>query len=134
MMSSAIPSLRYSNSGLALRFANGRTAIDSASPPLGAASSRARTASANWEMVANRSAGTLASAFSTARSNATGTDGRALRIGGGGSIERRAMRAWTVGPANGGLPASISYNTHPRLYRSLRPSIVTSPPACSGLM
>jgi len=85
-------------------------------------------------MVANRSAGTFASALSTAASIAIGTDGRAVRIGAGSSIERRASTAWTVGPSNGGLPASISYNTHARLYWSLRPSSAASPATCSGLM
>ena len=44
------------------------------------------------------------------------------------------MIAWLVGPVNGGSPVSISYNTHPSPYTSLRPSSARSPAACSGLM
>src|SRR5207249_9485465 len=49
LISSAIPSLRYSNSGSPLGFANGKTAIDSASAKITTASSTARTGSANGE-------------------------------------------------------------------------------------
>src|SRR6185295_10837150 len=45
-----------------------------------------------------------------------------------------ATTANRLGPTNGTLPANISYNTHPRLYTSLRPSSDPSPAACSGLI
>ncbi len=87
MISSAMPSLKYLNSGSPLRFANGNTAIDSPSAPSAVGSARAAKASANWAAVANRSAGTLASAFNTTRSSASDTVGRTLRIGGATSTE-----------------------------------------------
>src|SRR2546425_9127694 len=52
MISSAMPSLKYSNSGSPLRFANGKTAIDSPPSPSVVASSRAVRAAANWAAVA----------------------------------------------------------------------------------
>src|SRR6266849_5879936 len=54
MISSAMPSLKYSNSGSPLRFANGKTAIDSPPSPSVVASSRVVKAAANWAAVANR--------------------------------------------------------------------------------
>ncbi len=115
MISSAMPSLKYSNSGSPLRFANGKTAIDSPPSPSVVASSRAVRAAANWAAVANRSAGALASAVNTARSSASVTVGRTLRIGGAMSTEWRAITACAVRPVNGTDPVSISYTTHARL-------------------
>ncbi len=39
-----------------------------------------------------------------------------------------------LAPPNAILPVSISYNTQPALYTSLRASLPPSPCACSGLM
>ena len=72
---------------------------------LGPAPFRAAT---NSSVVANRSAGTLASATSIARSTAGDTVSRTVRSGGTGELSRLAMIAWAVGPVNGGSPASIS--------------------------
>ena len=44
-----------------------------------------------------------------------------------------SMIASMVGPRNGGVPVSISYNTQPRLYTSVRGS-TSRPLVCSGLM
>ena len=55
--------------------------------------------------------GTLASAFSIARSSSSGTVCRTVRKLGTGSTSCRAMIAGAVGPRNGGSPASISYST-----------------------
>ena len=63
---------------------------------------------ANCPAVANRSAGTGASACRMASSTAGGTVGRTARTLGGGSVSRLATMAWAVGPVNGGSPASIS--------------------------
>src|SRR2546422_10555269 len=65
--------------------------------------------------VENRSAGAFPSAFVTAASTVDGTCRTVLRCG-IGSVSRLAMMAWAVGPVYGGSPASISYNTHARLY------------------
>ena len=62
---------------------------------------------------ANRSAGTRASAFRTARSTDSGTAGRYCRTLGASLESRRAAIACAVGPVNGGSPASISYSTVP---------------------
>ena len=56
------------------------------------------------------------------------------RTDGTGSVKRFMIRACAVLPVNGAEPVSISYNTQPRLYTSLRPSGSFSPDACSGLM
>ena len=64
-------------------------------------------------MVANRSAGARANAFTIARSSGTGIVSRNRRADGTGSLKRLAMIAWLVGPVNGGSPVSISYNTQP---------------------
>ena len=58
--------------------------------------------------MANRSAGTGASARRIAWSTASGTLGRTARTLGGGSVSRFTMIAWAVAPVNGGSPASIS--------------------------
>jgi hypothetical protein len=92
------------------------------------------SAAANSAAVAKRSAGTLASAFRTARSSASGTDARRVCRGGTGSTACRAITAMGVMPEKGGSPASISYMTHPTEYMSLRPSTWLLPPACSGDM
>ena len=60
--------------------------------------------------------------------------GRTVRTEGMLAPRCLAMIACAVGPVYGGSPASISYTTHARLYRSLRPSSRGSPLACSGLM
>src|SRR6059058_5512976 len=92
------------------------------------------SASANAIGDAHRSAGTLASAFVNACSTPGGTAGRSRRTAGTGSTKHLVITACAVGPVNGGSPASISYNTQPRLYTSLRPSKPRSLVACSGLM
>jgi hypothetical protein len=67
----------------------------------------------NSAAVANRSAGTSASAFCTAVSTAGGTVGRKRLSGGAGWMNRFATTACGVGPVKGGSPASISWSTHP---------------------
>ena len=118
-----------------------RTARDGAAPPRGsngsgaASSTRAPlSASANACAVGKRSAGSFASAASTARSTCTGTVSRTLRGDTGRSVSTRATIACTLEPVNGGSPVSISYVTAPSAYTSARASMVRSPIACSGAM
>ncbi len=95
--------------------------------------SRPSSASAKRSAVAQRFAGSFSSPRSSAASTSaeTGTAGRSGRAG----CMRRSMSViWGVGPLNGGSPASISYSTHARPKMSLRPSRLSSPLACSGLM
>ena len=66
-------------------------------------------------MLEKRSAGTKARALVSACSTSRGTEGRMTPIPGGGPWSRLPITAWAVGPLNGGSPASISYNTQPRL-------------------
>ena len=94
----------------------------------------AASASANSAVVAKRSAGTLASARKIACSTVSGIVARTIDGGDTESSECRAMTACAVVPVNGGIPTSISYVTHARLYSSLRPSMSGFPVACSGLM
>ncbi len=58
--------------------------------------------------VAKRSAGSLASAVSTACSTWTGTVSRNVRSGVGRSLSTLATIACTLDPVNGGSPVSIS--------------------------
>ena len=64
--------------------------------------------------LANRSAGSLASAVRTASSTFGGTVFRSWPRGRGSSAITLATMAWAVGPVNGGSPASISWSTQPR--------------------
>ena len=117
--------------GRALRSGRGRSVTQSARPVAspaiaqGATSRRASrptclgadaapgraSASANCAAVWNRSARSLASAFTTAASTWGGTDSRSCRSGRGRSVTTFAITDWTVGPVIGGSPASISYRT-----------------------
>jgi hypothetical protein len=125
MMSSVMPSLKYSFSGSVLMFSNGSTATDlplsatcwmaCAAPTAIATVAAGVSASENWEAVLNRSAGTVAMAFRTAASTASGTSSRAERGDGAGELSRLAITAVRVDPRNGASPTSISYSTHPRL-------------------
>ena len=126
MISSVIPSLKYSFSGSALMFASGRTAMALAAGAgvRPAATGRLRpgwptpliwrSASTNCAAVANRSTGVLARARVSASSTASGTS-RVTRTLGMGEMNRLAMMAWAVAPVKGGSPVSISYRTQPRL-------------------
>ena len=66
---------------------------------------------ANWAALSNRSAGTLASAFSRAASTCGGTVSLMILIRVGFSPMTLAMIACTFDPVNGGSPASSSYST-----------------------
>ena len=125
MISSVIPSLKYSFSGSALMFRNGSTAIEFAAAGGGRTSGRAgdvtvsgpclASAATKSAAVANRSAGAFASALTTTCSSQSGTVSRTARRRGTGSIACRARIAWADQPVKGGSPASISYSTQARL-------------------
>ena len=66
------------------------------------------SAAANSAALPHRSAGSLASAVSTASSTSGGTVSRRLRIGAGLSVITLATMACAVGPVKGGSPSSIS--------------------------
>ena len=109
MMSSVMPSLKYSFSGSVLMFSNGSTATDfaavtsctiaCAAPTAMATVAGVPSASANWAAVENRSAGMVAIAFFTAASTASGTSSRTARGDGTGELSRLAMTAMSVDPA-----------------------------------
>src|SRR5439155_24454032 len=90
---SVMPSAKYSFSGSALRFRNGKTATDGGRGAAGAA-----RASVNAAIEPNRSAGVLARALSRAWSTPGGTAGRRRRTAGTGSTITLAINAWAVGP------------------------------------
>ena len=134
MMSSVMPSLKYSLSGSALMFANGSTATDASGLEGETAGvSSDRNASTSTAPVACRSPGVFSSSRDTARLIANGTDARRSVTGGGVYTKRFATTACAVDPVNGSSPVSISYSTQPSENKSLRPSR-SSPDACSGLM
>ncbi len=143
MISSVMPSAKYSFSGSALMFLNGSTPMAAGAAaadsllarcdPVIAARPMSRSASANSAAVGYRSTGVRASARVTAASTASGTS-RVVRTLGIGDTNRLAMMACGVMPVKGGSPVSISNRTQPSEYRSLRPSVPNSPADCSGLM
>ena len=104
MISSAMPSEKYSFSRSALMLTNGSTAIDFAAvavvtvPPGGDVTPDPPSAWPNCAAVAYRSAGSFASAFATACSTHSGTASRNARSAGTGSVKAWAMIAWAVGP------------------------------------
>src|SRR5688500_15566866 len=115
MISSAMPSVKYSLSASALMLVKGRTAIDwrsesAADAPLVPAAFD--SAFANSDTLANRPAGSREGALSTASDNAGGTFGN----GAARSLNLFAITPCAVLAVNGGVPAIISYTTQARLY------------------
>ncbi len=90
-------------------------------------------ACANSPIVANRPSGSAASARVSTAETAVGNTSTRLSSR-GRCAARLAMMACGVGPLNSGSPTSISNNTQPSEYWSLRPSSCPAPAACSGLM
>src|SRR5512141_1391179 len=142
MISSAIPSAKYSFSGSALMLANGSTATDfaadvaafgSVSVFVGVDIVSETRACENCADVVNRSPDSVDIAFEIAQSMFCGTEGRSDWSDLGLSVNRFAMIDWGVEPEKGRSPPIISYNMHARLYWSLLPSRFVSPAACSGL-
>ncbi len=72
------------------------------------ADSRGASASANSAAGLNRSAGVFASARCTAAATQPGTAGRIAVMLGASAVRCWCRRLSTVGPVNGGCPASIS--------------------------
>src|SRR6476660_1293805 len=114
MISSAIPSAKYSFSGSALMLANGSTATDLAaditflgsdSVFVGVDIVSDASAWANSADVVNRSDDSVAIAFFTAQSMLGGTELRTLWRGLGVSVKRFAMIDCGVLPENGRSPA-----------------------------
>jgi len=126
MISSVMPSLKYSFSGSALRLASGSTAMALRAGEAGGVRTATvpcpdepmpfswRRASTNAPAVAKRSTGVLASARDSTSSTASGTS-RVIRTLGTGETNRLAITACAVAPVKGGSPVSISYSTQPRL-------------------
>ena len=135
MISSVIPSAKYSSSALALMLANGSTATDCASRVAGrrAARLRDRSAATTSAPVANRVAGSFASSR-TRWAHAADRHGGADAVTGRRRVEEpvRDQRLHR-GAAERRLAGEHFVETQPRAKRSLRPS-TASPAACSGLM
>ena len=132
MISSVIPSLKYSLSASALMLANGSTAID-LSVESGSGDFERRD-SISSAPVRNLFAGSRSRSLETARLIDPGTDGRKVTTAGAFVVNLCAMTEFVVGPVNGTFPVSISNIVQPSEYRSLRPSSSSSPDACSGDM
>ena len=120
MISSVIPSLKYSFSGSALMLVSGMTATDfcdgaarpvSVTVPVGVVPVPPRSnfsiASASAPAEAWRSTGVRARERVTSASTCSGTS-RVARTCGIGDMNRLAMIDCAVGPVNGGSPVSIS--------------------------
>ena len=110
--SSVMPSLKYSLSGSPLALVNGSTTIPrpqaATDTPTEAPAAGVCSAVTNSAALARRSAGSLASARTSARSTCGGASGRAARSGGGASVTCLAIVARAPSPRRGGAPASIS--------------------------
>ena len=125
MISSVIPSLKYSFSGSALRLTKGSTAIEASAvgwlPGMNAAAqpkpcpAASVSAEESPAAVANRSAGARASARAMIASTTSGISGLSVRSAGALSVSRWTSIALAVRPWNGGTPASASNSTQPRL-------------------
>ena len=90
---------------------------------------------ANSSIEANRSPGTLASAWRQTASSPAGTFARSADTAGTGSWQMRSSSSCTFTPRYGGRPVSISNRMAPRLYTSLAGPMRSSAPwACSGGM
>src|SRR6266550_6914118 len=114
MISSAIPSVKYSFSASALMFVNGRTAIDltTCAPSgtgvvVGVVTVLTTRALANSPEVEKRAAASRDSAFDRARSISSGTPSRTLLSDGTGCVKRLVSTACAVGPVKGLSPVSI---------------------------
>src|SRR5687767_15839971 len=125
MISSAMPSAKYSFSGSALELTKGRTATDFAAPTVGwgrVAVSVGVVRELDASACAKRAAVLYLAAVSvdiallTARSMLSGTLPRSDRSGFAVSVNRFAITAWAVGPVKARSPLSISYNMQARLY------------------
>ena len=121
MISSAMPSVKYSLFDSALMSANGSTATDFAADTVccGIAITSdgdESSACAKSAEVSNRSDGSVAIALLSARSTLSGMLLFTERIGVTDSVNRFARIACAVGPVNGRCPDNISYTTHARLY------------------
>src|SRR5215211_8988 len=125
MISSAIPSAKYSFSGSALEFTNGRTATDFAAATVGCGrvavsvgvvSELDPSACANSAAVLYLADVSVDIALLTARSTLSGMLPRSERRGFAVSVKRFAITACAVGPVNARSPLSISYNMQARLY------------------
>jgi hypothetical protein len=84
-------------------------------------------------MLGKRSAASFDRALAKANSILSATPGRTVANGGTGSAMCRANTTLGLDPTNGGCPTSISYNTHAKLYWSLRPSKALSDDALIAL-
>ena len=127
MMSSVIPSLKYSFSGSVLMFSNGSTATDLrgdgdlltiawAAPTAMATVAGVPSASANWRGGAEPVGGHASPSPSAPRRPPPRARARGRRAAEGtGEVSRLAMTAVRVEPRNGGSPTSISNRTQPRL-------------------
>src|SRR5262249_4679683 len=108
MISSEMPSEKYSFSASPLMLANGNTAIDLALGRGGGAADCRERLSTNFDIVGNRSAGERAIAVETADSTLRGTSGRLALTFGGACVNRWTRIDSSVGPLNGGSPVNIS--------------------------
>src|SRR5687768_14516790 len=119
MISSAIPSAKYSFSGSALALTKGSTATDFAAATVGCGrvamsvevvSELEASACANIAAVLYLAAGSGDNALLTARSTLSGMLPRNERSGLAVSVNRFAITACAVGPVKARSPLSISYS------------------------
>ena len=115
MISSAIPSVKYSFSGSLLVFVNGSTAMDftawtpsGAGVAVGVITIAGTIALANSPDVLKRRAASCDIAFATAASVSSGMSLALFRSAGAGSVKRLVRTACAVGPLNGRSPLNIS--------------------------
>ena len=108
MISSAIPSLKYSFSGSVLMFANGNTAMDFGASVPHVEAAVVASESRKRAIDAGRCAGSRAIAVKTAASTCRCTPLRFVVTRGGCRVNRWTRIDSNVGPVNGGSPVSIS--------------------------
>jgi hypothetical protein len=112
MISSAIPSQKYSFSGSALTFANGSTATDGASSASGTSLDNAAvtpwSASRSSRAERYRAPGSFSRQRETTAWSSRGASGRRVASGAGARSRMATITSVFVAPANGGAPHTIS--------------------------
>ena len=131
MMSSVIPSRKYSSSFAPLKFSKYKTATDLSGSRVGSATQHSASRTSSIE--AKRCEGILARHRSTSCAHSGAMSGIKERRGVGVSRRIACSTSTEVSPRNGKRPVKHSYSSTPKEKMSERLSVV-SPRSCSGAM
>ncbi len=135
MISSAMPSVKYSLSGSALMLANGSTATDGVSSfwPWPTVCLTRRSSATSSPAVWKRASRSFSRHRAMKRSRSDETLRLRFRTGSGVSRRIALRMSASLSPVNGASPVTISYSSTPKEKMSDRAS-TCSPRTCSGDM